>query len=84
MLSDLTIAPVDPVLANQVRHAIDIKTKPPGSLGQIEAAALALALAALAVEATGAVLAVSPDVPIAVVEQAAPIPTSTTTPNRDW
>ncbi len=45
MLSDLEIAPIDSVLANQVQEAIDIKTKPPGSLGQIEAAALSLALA---------------------------------------
>ncbi|MEO1490833.1 MAG: nicotinate-nucleotide--dimethylbenzimidazole phosphoribosyltransferase [Pseudomonadota bacterium] len=45
MLSDLTIAPVDAALPEQVRHAIDVKTKPPGSLGRIEELALALALA---------------------------------------
>lgn len=45
MLSDLSIAALDASLAEQVQHAIDIKTKPPGSLGRIEDAALALALA---------------------------------------
>lgn len=45
MLDSLHIAPVDEALALEVQQAIDIKTKPPGSLGQIEAAALALALA---------------------------------------
>ncbi len=45
MLADLTIAPVSDDLAAEVQAAIDIKTKPPGSLGRIEALALQLALA---------------------------------------
>ena len=45
MLADLAIAPLDDDLRGRVSHAIDVKTKPPGSLGQIEALALQLALA---------------------------------------
>lgn len=44
MLSDLTIPPVDPALGVRVQAAIDGKTKPPGSLGQVERLALQLAL----------------------------------------
>ncbi len=43
MLDTLAIAPFDAALADTVRHAIDIKTKPPGSLGRIEALALQMA-----------------------------------------
>jgi len=39
------IAAQDPRLAEAVQHAIDVKTKPPGSLGRIEALALQMALA---------------------------------------
>ena len=45
MLSDLSIAAPDPALGQAVRREIDIKTKPPGSLGRIEALALQMALA---------------------------------------
>ena len=45
MLADLAIAPLDDDLRGRVSHAIDVKTKPPGSLGRIEALALQLALA---------------------------------------
>ena len=45
MLNDLTIPTVDAVLGDAVRNAIDFKTKPPGSLGRIEALALQMALA---------------------------------------
>lgn len=45
MLSDLGVAPPDPALGRRVKAAIDGKTKPPGSLGRIEALALKLALA---------------------------------------
>ena len=37
MLDHLAIAAFDNNLLEQVRHAIDIKTKPPGSLGRVEA-----------------------------------------------
>ncbi|HSF93998.1 MAG TPA: nicotinate-nucleotide--dimethylbenzimidazole phosphoribosyltransferase [Thermohalobaculum sp.] len=45
MLSDLAIRPVDAGLGEAVQKAIDFKTKPPGSLGRIEALALQMALA---------------------------------------
>lgn len=45
MLSELSIAATDPDLAERVQQAIDSKTKPPGSLGRIEALALQMALA---------------------------------------
>ena len=45
MLSDLSIAPVDPALGDRVQAAVDSKTKPPGSLGRVEALALQMALA---------------------------------------
>ena len=45
MLGALRIAAPDPRLAEAVQHAIDVKTKPPGSLGRIEALALQMALA---------------------------------------
>lgn len=45
MLADREIAPVSDDLSARVRAAIDAKTKPPGSLGRIEALALQLALA---------------------------------------
>jgi nicotinate-nucleotide--dimethylbenzimidazole phosphoribosyltransferase len=45
MLFDLLIPAPDADLPARVRHAIDIKTKPPGSLGAIEDVALALAIA---------------------------------------
>lgn len=45
MLQELAIAPVDDALRARVEAAIDAKTKPPGSLGRIEALALQLALA---------------------------------------
>lgn len=45
MLSELRIAPPDARLRAEVQAAIDAKTKPPGSLGRIEALALQLALA---------------------------------------
>lgn len=45
MLNDLGIAAVDPALGARVQGAIDSKTKPPGSLGRIEALALQMALA---------------------------------------
>ncbi|MEM7544317.1 MAG: nicotinate-nucleotide--dimethylbenzimidazole phosphoribosyltransferase [Pseudomonadota bacterium] len=45
MLADLLIDPVSAPLGDAVQAAIDIKTKPPGSLGRIEALALQLALA---------------------------------------
>ena len=45
MLTDLAIPAPDPGLAERVQAAIDIKTKPPGSLGRIEALALQMALA---------------------------------------
>lgn len=44
MLADLRVPPFDPALRARVRHAIDVKTKPPGSLGRIEELALQLAL----------------------------------------
>ncbi|MEM8752901.1 MAG: nicotinate-nucleotide--dimethylbenzimidazole phosphoribosyltransferase, partial [Pseudomonadota bacterium] len=45
MLNDLAIAAPSETLAADVRSAIDAKTKPPGSLGRIEALALRMALA---------------------------------------
>lgn len=45
MLPHLAIDPVSATLRVQVQAAIDIKTKPPGSLGRIEALALQMALA---------------------------------------
>jgi len=45
MLLDTTIAAPDAALGDAVQHAIDVKTKPPGSLGRIEALALQMALA---------------------------------------
>ena len=45
MLRDYVIATPDPALGAAVQSAIDFKTKPPGSLGRIEALALQMALA---------------------------------------
>jgi nicotinate-nucleotide--dimethylbenzimidazole phosphoribosyltransferase len=45
MLDAVRIAAPDLALAETVQHAIDVKTKPPGSLGRIEALALQMALA---------------------------------------
>ncbi|MDH3667895.1 MAG: nicotinate-nucleotide--dimethylbenzimidazole phosphoribosyltransferase [Paracoccaceae bacterium] len=45
MLADRAIRPTDPTLALAVQASIDAKTKPPGSLGRIEALALQMALA---------------------------------------
>ena len=45
MLSEYEIAAPDPALGVAVQRAIDSKTKPPGSLGRIEALALQMALA---------------------------------------
>lgn len=45
MLEHLDIAPVSTALGEQVQGEIDQKTKPPGSLGQIETLALNMALA---------------------------------------
>ena len=45
MLSDRAIRSIDHALAGTVQAAIDAKTKPPGSLGRIEALALQMALA---------------------------------------
>ncbi len=45
MLSDLSLATPDAALSARVSARIDGKTKPPGSLGRIEALALRLALA---------------------------------------
>jgi nicotinate-nucleotide--dimethylbenzimidazole phosphoribosyltransferase len=44
MLSDLTIRPFDEALKAKTIAAIDIKTKPPGSLGRIEELALTMSL----------------------------------------
>ena len=43
MLDNLKIAKVDDALLERVIHQINIKTKPPGSLGQIEKLALQIA-----------------------------------------
>ena len=45
MLESLKIATPDENLRNAVQHAIDFKTKPPGSLGRIEPLALQIAMA---------------------------------------
>lgn len=45
MLSDLKISTPDSALGGQVQTAIDSKTKPPGSLGRIEALARQMAVA---------------------------------------
>lgn len=45
MLQDLAITPPDKDLSKRVRLEIDSKTKPPGSLGRIEALALQMAVA---------------------------------------
>ncbi len=45
MLTNLTIEPINHDLEDRVRAEIDNKTKPPGSLGRIEALALQMALA---------------------------------------
>jgi nicotinate-nucleotide--dimethylbenzimidazole phosphoribosyltransferase len=45
MLIEYAIAVPDPALGAAVQSAIDFKTKPPGSLGRIEALALQMALA---------------------------------------
>ena len=44
MLESLTIATPDESLRDAVQHAIDFKTKPPGSLGRIESLALQVAM----------------------------------------
>lgn len=45
MLEDRQIATPDESLRDAVQHAIDFKTKPPGSLGRIETLALQIAMA---------------------------------------
>ncbi len=45
MLQEYSIKAPDPALGEAVQTAIDFKTKPPGSLGRIEALALQMALA---------------------------------------
>lgn len=45
MLEDLAIAPCDEALSGRVQAEIDAKTKPPGSLGRIEALARRMAVA---------------------------------------
>ncbi len=45
MLTDITIPTVDGALSERVRTAIDLKTKPPGSLGRIETLAHRMAVA---------------------------------------
>lgn len=44
MLEALTIPPVHDAMRDEIQQAIDIKTKPPGSLGKIEALAMQMAL----------------------------------------
>src|SRR5680860_431204 len=43
MLENYPISPIDTALVSRVQSAIDMKTKPPGSLGRIEELALSLA-----------------------------------------
>lgn len=50
MLNELTISAPDPEIGARVQAEIDIKTKPPGSLGRIEALAHQMALAQNTVE----------------------------------
>lgn len=45
MLTEFSIPSIDSALSDRVASAIDLKTKPPGSLGRIEALALRIAVA---------------------------------------